>query len=144
MEAKDLHGGLGVRVERGFEAELVDACGIGRGTGTNIRGRMVSTRGWQRVDPAHSAQRTELGEERLHHADEVAERQAVVSDDALDLVELGEVRRVQALVAEDAVNRKVLDRLEALSEEWAAAAPRLNHGSVRRQHPFAQTSWARR
>lgn len=60
------------------------------------------------------AQRTELGEERLHHADEVAEGQAVVGNDALDLVELREVCCVQALVAEDAVNGKVLDRLEAL------------------------------
>ena len=48
-----------------------------------------------------------FGEEDLHEADEAAEREAVVGDDAFDLVELGEVGGVDAFVAEDAVDGEV-------------------------------------
>ena len=43
----------------------------------------------------------------LHEANQVAEREAKVSNDALDLVELGEMRGVDGLVAEDAVDGEV-------------------------------------
>lgn len=54
----------------------------------------------------------DLLEERLDHANEVTQGQVVVGHDALDLVELGQVGRVHALVAEDAVDREVLLRRE--------------------------------
>ena len=45
--------------------------------------------------------------EDFHEADEAAQRQAVVRNDAFDLVELGEVGGVDGLVAEDAVDGEV-------------------------------------
>ena len=46
-------------------------------------------------------------EEDFHEADESAQGQAVVGNDAFDLVEFCEVRSVDALVAEDAVYGEV-------------------------------------
>lgn len=51
-----------------------------------------------------------LGEEDLHEADEPAEGEAEVGDDALDLVELGQMGGVDGLVAEDAVDGEVARR----------------------------------
>ena len=50
---------------------------------------------------------THFREEDFHEADESAQCQAVVGNDAFDLVEFGEVCSVDALVAEDAVYREV-------------------------------------
>lgn len=52
-------------------------------------------------------------EELLHKADEVAEGDVVVGDDALDLVELCQVGGVGGLVTEDAVDGEHLCGLEA-------------------------------
>lgn len=67
-------------------------------------------------------------EEGREDAHQVAEREAAVDDHALDLVELGQVRRVQVLVPEHAVDREVLGR-----PEHAALARRSLR--QRRQHP---------
>ena len=50
---------------------------------------------------------THFREEDLHEADEAAQSQAVIGNDAFDLVELGEVGGVDGLVAEDAVDGEV-------------------------------------
>ena len=49
-------------------------------------------------------------EEDFHEADESAQGQAVIRNDSFDLVEFGEVRGVDALVAEDAVYGEVARR----------------------------------
>ena len=48
----------------------------------------------------------------MQHADQVTERQVAVGDESFELVELGEVRRVEILVSEDAIDREQLGRLE--------------------------------
>ena len=48
-----------------------------------------------------------LGEEDFHEADQSAKREAKVGNDAFDLVELGQMRGVHALVAEDTVDGEV-------------------------------------
>ena len=53
---------------------------------------------------------THFCEEDFHEADEAAQGQAVIRNDAFDLVELGEVGGVDGLVAEDAVDREVARR----------------------------------
>ena len=50
---------------------------------------------------------THFGEEDLHEADEAAEGEAEVGDDAFDLVELSQVGGVDGFVAEDAVDGEV-------------------------------------
>ena len=50
---------------------------------------------------------THFREEDFHEADESAQSQAVIRNDAFDLVEFGEVRGVDGLVAEDAVYGEV-------------------------------------
>lgn len=51
-----------------------------------------------------------LGEKDLHKADEAAEGEAEVGNDALDLMELGQMGGVDGLVAEDAVDGEVTGR----------------------------------
>ncbi len=51
-----------------------------------------------------------FGEKHFHEADEAAEGKAEVGDDALDLVELGQMGGVDRLVAEDAVDGEVAGR----------------------------------
>ena len=63
-------------------------------------------------------------EESGNDAKEVAERQVAVGNQALHLIELGEVRGVQGLVAEHAVNREVLGRLELLLQRSRGARSR--------------------
>lgn len=63
--------------------------------------------------------RTEALKERGERAHEVAERQVVVRNDALNLVEFSQMRCVQRLVAKDAVDGEVLDRFEGfLRRGW--------------------------
>lgn len=52
--------------------------------------------------------------ERMQSAYEVTQCQAPIADEALDLVELSQMRPVYVFIAEHAVNRKVLGRLETL------------------------------
>lgn len=54
-----------------------------------------------------------LLEEGLHDAQEMAEPDVVVCDDSFDLVELGKMSGVKSLVSEDTVYREVLHGLEA-------------------------------
>lgn len=54
----------------------------------------------------------ELLEELVQRANEIAQREPVIGDNALDLMELGEVRRVQGLVAEHSVNTEIFHRPE--------------------------------
>ena len=56
----------------------------------------------------------ELLEECVQRAHEVGQREPEVCDHPLDLMELGQVRRVQRLVAEHTVDREVLYGLEWL------------------------------
>ena len=53
---------------------------------------------------------THFREEDFHEADEAAQGQAVIRNDAFDLVEFGEMCGVDALVAEDAVYGEVACR----------------------------------
>lgn len=55
---------------------------------------------------------TQLGEELPQNAHEVAQGEAVICHHALDLVELSQVRGVQGLIPEYAVDGEVLDRRE--------------------------------
>ena len=59
----------------------------------------------------------EAREEGVQRADEVAEREAAVAHEALDLVKLREVRAVDGLVAEDAVDGEELGGPEAALRE---------------------------
>ena len=55
-------------------------------------------------------------EEDFHEADETAQREVVVCDDAFDLVEFGEVGGVYGFVAEDAVDGEVACRVGIVGE----------------------------
>lgn len=55
---------------------------------------------------------TQLGEELPQNAHEVAQGEAVICHHTLDLVELSQVRGVQGLIPEYAVDGEVLDRRE--------------------------------
>ncbi len=57
-----------------------------------------------------------LRKEDFHEADQAAEGEAEVGDDAFDLVELGEVGRVDGFVAEDAVDGEVAGRVRVRGE----------------------------
>lgn len=70
---------------------------------TRLRVRIISGLEAQLMD-AH------LGEEHLHEAYETAEGEAEVGDDALDLVELGQMGGVDGLIAKDAVDGEVARR----------------------------------
>lgn len=63
-------------------------------------------------------------EKQNKHTNEVREREPAVGDDALDLVELGQMRRVHGLVAEDAVDGEQLRGPEPI----LARLPRPRHG----------------
>lgn len=139
---------LCVRVVRGLEAHIRDVCSTHASPQTqhqqrqrkshpNVRNRIVS--------------RTDLGEERLDGADQVAQRQVAIGDQTLcaccrqagtcvserttriwtrssrvetgsdlDLVKLAQVRVVQRLIAEDAVDREVLGRTELCRKDRTA------------------------
>ena len=60
---------------------------------------------------------TEFSEELVQHADQVSQRQVAVRDQPFELVELGQVRRVEVFVAEDAVDGEELGRLELLLQQ---------------------------
>ena len=60
---------------------------------------------------------TEFSEELVQHADQVPQRQVAVRDQPFELVELGQVRRVEVFVAEDAVDGEELGRLELLLQQ---------------------------
>ena len=77
----------------------VKAKDLERGLGVRVIGRLEA----QAMNPHFRVK-------DLHEADEVAEREAEVCDHALDLVELGQVGGVDALVAEDAVDGEVARR----------------------------------
>lgn len=67
--------------------------------------------------PPQCSQRTQFGEELAEGAHEVAQGEPPVGHDALDLVELGQVRGVQALVAEHAVDGEIFHGGELLLRE---------------------------
>ena len=60
---------------------------------------------------------TEFSEELVQHADQVSQRQVAVRDQPFELVELGQVRRVEVFVAEYAVDGEELGRLELLLQQ---------------------------
>mmetsp|Transcript_35805 Transcript_35805/g.78171 ORF Transcript_35805/g.78171 Transcript_35805/m.78171 type:complete len:403 (-) Transcript_35805:388-1596(-) len=72
----------------------------------------------------------DLPEELVEGADEVAEGEALVADDALNLVELRQVRAVHRLVAEHAVDGEILRRAEPVLRELVEHAAR-DGGGVR-------------
>lgn len=57
---------------------------------------------------------TQLGEELPQDAHEVAQGEAVISHNALDLVELSQVRGIQGLVPEHTIDGEVLGWCEGL------------------------------
>ena len=106
----EAHGQQHLRAEDARVADLDDLLQhrvVRENLHAGLRVRVV--RGLER-EVGHAEAREEL----VDRGDEVAERQVVVGDDALDLVELGQVRRVERLVTDHTVNRKVLGRLKLL------------------------------
>mmetsp|Transcript_43898 Transcript_43898/g.83828 ORF Transcript_43898/g.83828 Transcript_43898/m.83828 type:complete len:208 (-) Transcript_43898:958-1581(-) len=69
-------------------------------------------------------------EKLVKHPDEVAQREALVADDALNLVELRQVRAVHRFVAEHPVDGEILLGLEALLRQLVQHA-RGHRGGVR-------------
>lgn len=69
---------------------------------------------------------TQLGEELPQDTHEVAQREAVVSHDTLDLVELRQVSGIQGLIPEHSIDGEVFGRSEGLLGGDRQARPR--HG----------------
>ena len=79
----------------------------------NLHGRLsVGVIGWLEAQVLQ----THLAEEVLEEAHEATERQTKVGDNALDLVELGQMGSVDSLVTEDTVDGEVARRSRVLSE----------------------------
>ena len=57
----------------------------------------------------------------LDHADQVLKREVAVGHEALDLVELTQVRRVHALVTEHTVDREVPDADQSIDSSHSNA-----------------------
>ena len=80
-----------------------------------------------------------LLEEDLHESDQVAERDVLVRDDALDLVEFCQMRRVDCLVPEDPVDAEHL----AGPEPARLVGDLVQHGGGRRGRVRAQDKLGR-
>lgn len=59
---------------------------------------------------------THLAEEVLEEAHQAAERKTKVGDDALNLVELGQMGSIDGLIAEDTINGEVARRSRVFGE----------------------------
>lgn len=94
---------------------------------------------------------TQLGEELPQDTHEVAQREAVVSHDTLDLVELGQVSGIQGLIPEHSIDGEVFGRSEGLLGVTGRPGPGMGEEVSMTAQPLppmlpgpGHTFWARR
>ena len=153
MVTEYFHAGLSVGVVGWLETQLGDTW-VGRQAnrvGGTIGLMTKASSCYPPTPPTLACLLTQLGEELPQDTHEVAQREAVVSHDALDLVELGQVSGIQGLIPEHSIDGEVFGRSEGLLGVTGRPGPGMGEEVSMTTQPLppmlpepCHTFWARR